>query len=77
MEKSQGEDDYKRMLKIHLVNGPLWARRIAKIFFVRLCNGDAAFPRLGQFGTLDFPDFGMVKLHQSPSYGKNARRGCL
>ena len=77
MEKSQGEDAYKRMLKIHLVNGPLWARRIAKFFLVRLCNGDAAFPQLGQFGTLDFPDFGMVKLHYSPSYGKNARRGCL
>lgn len=22
-------------------------------------------------GTLDFPDFGMVKLHQSPNYGKS------
>ena len=51
-----------------------------KNFFVRLCNGDAAFPQLGQFAHqiyLDFPDFGMVKLHYSPSYGKNARRGCL
>ena len=80
MAKTQGEDAYKRMLKIRLVNGPLWARVAAKNFFVRLCNGDAAFPQLGQFAHqiyLDFPDFGMVKLHYSPSYGKNARRGCL